>query len=137
MKTPKFPRTTTIYDVIQRYELRDGVPRLMSTDIQVLEGGHHLLSVAKDWMKEHTKCHLNITKHYIGYRQKPLASSKYELVLAQRGESLQVSFPYNERVLIECQQDTLFPYASRTNVSSTEELIGLLKTLFLPPSVKQ
>lgn len=132
MKTPKFPRTTCIYDLVQRFEVRDGVPRLMSTDIQVLEGGHHLLSVAKEWMKANTGYYLNVTKHYIGYREKPLASSKYELVLAQRGESLQVSFPHNERVMLEVQQDTLFPYASRTSVISSEELIGLLETLFKP-----
>jgi len=130
MKTPKFPRTTTIYDLVQRFEVRDNVPRLMSTDIQILEGGHHLLSVAKDWMKANTTYHLNVTKHYIGYREKPLASSKYELVLAQRGASLQVSFPHNQRVMLEVQQDTLFPYASRTSVYSSEELIGLLETLF-------
>jgi len=102
----------------------------MSSDITVLEGGHHLLSVAKDWMKQHTNFHLNTTRNYIGYRKVASASSKYELILSQRGESLQVSFPHTEKVMIEVQQDTLFPYASRTSVSSSEELIGLLEVLF-------
>jgi hypothetical protein len=130
MKTSKFPRTTLIYDLIQRFEVRDGVLRLMSSDITVLEGGHHLLSVAKDWMKVNTNFYLNTTKHYLGYRKVASASSKYQLVLTQRGESLQVSFPHSERVCLEVHQDTLFPYASRTSVSSSEELIGLLEVLF-------
>ena len=130
MKTPKFPRTSVVYDLIQRFEVRDGVPRLMSTDVTVLEGGHHLMSVAKEWIKEHTNFHPNRTKHYIGYRKKPLANFRYELVLAQRGESLQVSFPHDKQVLIKVQQDTLFPYASRTSIQTSEELIGLLEILF-------
>lgn len=129
-KTPKFPRTTLVYDVTQRYEVRDGVPRLISTNIQVLEGGHNLMCVAKDWMKEHTSLHLRTTKNYIGYRKKPLAKSGYELVLAQRGESLEVSFPHNKQVMLEVQQNTMLPYASRTSVQSSEELISLLEVLF-------
>lgn len=131
VKTPKFPRTTLIYDMTQRFEVRDGVPRLMSTNIQVLEGGHKLMSTAKEWIKEHTTLHLNKTKNYIGYRKKPLAKSGYELVLAQRGESLEVSFPHNKQVMLEVQQSTILPYASRTSVQSSEELIGLLELLFL------
>jgi len=130
MKTPRLPRTTLTYNLIQRFEVRDGVPRLMSSDIAVLEGGHHLLSVAKDWMKEFTSFHMKTTKYYTGYRKVASASSRYELILAQRGESLQVSFPHNERMIAEVQQDTLFPYASRTNVHSSEELIQLLGALF-------
>lgn len=121
-----------IYDVIQRFEVRDGVPRLMSTNIQVLEGGHHLLSVAKAWLSTNTKLCLNKTQEYIGYREKPLTKCRYEIVLTRRGESLQVSFPHNEKVMLQVQQDTLFPYASRTSVTSSEELISLLETLFTP-----
>ena len=37
----------TIYDVIQRFEVEKGVPRLISTNIQVIEGGEDLMSLAK------------------------------------------------------------------------------------------
>lgn len=130
-KIPKFPRTTLIYDITQRFEVQDGVPRLMFTDIQVLESGNNLMCVAKEWMKKHTSLHLCVTKNYIGYRKKPLAKSGYELVLAQRVKSLEVSFPHNEQVMLEVQQSSILPYASRTSVQSTEELISLLEVLFL------
>ena len=132
MNTPK-SQTTLIYDVLQRWEVTHGVPRLMSTETNIIEGGHNLMTVAQEWIRlQTTLCH-NKTKHYLGYRAKKI-SSKYVLILAQRGMSLQVSFPPNERVAAECIPDTLFPYMVRTSVQSTEQLIKLLETLFLPSS---
>ena len=133
MKTSKFPRTTIIYDVLQHWEVTDGVPRLISTETNIIEGGHNLMSAAQEWVKVNTTlCH-NKTKHYLGYRAKKI-SKHYVLILAQRGMSLQVSFPPNERVAAECIPDTLFPYMVRTSVQSTEQLIELLEALFLPSS---
>ena len=129
MNNPK-SRTTLIYDVIQRWEVTDGEPRLMSTEKKVIEGGHNLMNVAQEWIKVNTTlCH-NKTKHYLGYRTKKI-SSKYVLILAQRGMSLQVSFLPNEQVTAECIPDTLFPYMMRTSVQTSEQLIELLEVLFL------
>lgn len=130
MNIPKFPRTTIIYDVLQHWEVTDGVPRLMSTETNIIEGGHNLMSAAQEWIKVNTAlCH-NKTKHYLGYRAKKI-SKHYVLILAQRGMSLQVSFPPNERVTTECIPDTLFPYMMRTSVQTSEQLIELLEALFL------
>ena len=133
MNNPK-SRTTLIYDVIQRWEVTDGEPRLMSTEKKVIEGGHNLMTVAQEWIKVNTTlCH-NQTKNYLGYRKKKVGSPKYVLCLAQRGMSLQVSFPPNERVTTECKKESWFPYMVRTSVQTSEQLIELLETLFLPSS---
>ncbi len=42
----------TIYDVIQRFEVEKGVPRLISTNIQVIEGGEDLMSLAANLLEE-------------------------------------------------------------------------------------
>ena len=94
-----------IYDVIQRFEVEDGVPRLISTNIQVIEGGEDLMSLAVSLLKQlgfYDKFEEKRTSQYIGYRLKnPRKGDKrYQLVLAQRKEGLCISIP----------QDRLEPY---------------------------
>ncbi|MEO6863648.1 MAG: hypothetical protein ABI180_19235 [Microcoleus sp.] len=95
----------TIYDVIQRFEVEKGVPRLISTNIQVIEGGEDLMSLAASLLKQlgfYDKFEEKRTSQYIGYRLKnPRKGDKrYQLVLAQRKEGLCISIP----------QDRLEPY---------------------------
>lgn len=85
-----------IYDVIQRFEVEDGVPRLISTTIQVIEGGEDLMSSASTLLKQmgfYDKFDEKRTSQYIGYRLKnPRKGDKrYQLVLAQRKEGLCIS----------------------------------------------
>ena len=94
-----------IYDVIQRFEVEDGVPRLISTNIQVIQGGEDLMSLAASLLKQlgfYDKFKENRTSQYIGYRLKNpgKGDKRYQLVLAQRKEGLCISIP----------QDILEPY---------------------------
>lgn len=110
----------TIYDVIQRFEVEKGVPRLISTNIQVIEGGEDLMSLAANLLKKlgfYDKFEEKRTSQYIGYRLKnPRKGDKrYQLVLAQRKEGLCISIP----------QDILEPYLlnMRAHVVNPEELV--------------
>ncbi|MCC5648602.1 hypothetical protein LC609_01890 [Nostoc sp. XA013] len=101
-----------IYDVIQRFEVENGVPRLISTNIQVIEGGEDLLSLAitiLDKLGFYDKFEEKRTSQYIGYKLKnPRKGAKrYQLILAQRKEGLSISIP----------QDILEPYLLRLNFS--------------------
>ena len=94
-----------IYDVIQRFEIENGVPRLISTNIKVIEGGEDLMSSAATLLKEmgfYDKFEEKRTTQYIGYRLKNpgKGDKRYQLVLAQRKEGLCISIP----------QDILEPY---------------------------
>ena len=87
-----------IYDVIQRFEVEKGVPRLISTNIQVIEGGEDLMSLAANLLKKlgfYDKFDEKRTSQYIGYRLKnPRKGDKrYQLVLAQRKEDLCICVP--------------------------------------------
>ncbi|MEH2238996.1 hypothetical protein [Nostoc sp.] len=89
-----------IYDVIQRFEVENGVPRLISTNIQVIEGGEDLMSLAISMLEKlgfYDKFEENRTSQYIGYRLKNpgKGAKRYQLVLAQRKEGLCISIPKN------------------------------------------
>ncbi|BAY60665.1 hypothetical protein NIES22_07240 [Calothrix brevissima NIES-22] len=89
-----------IYDVIQRFEVENGVPRLVSTNIQVIQGGEDLLSLAISILEKlgfQDKFEENRTSQYIGYRFKKShrGAKRYQLVLAQRKEGLCISIPKN------------------------------------------
>ena len=110
----------TIYDVIQRFEVEKGVPRLISTNIQVIEGGEDLMSLAANLLKKlgfYDKFDEKRTSQYIGYRLKnPRKGDKrYQLVLAQRKEGLCISIP----------QDRLEPYLlnMKSHVLIPEQLV--------------
>lgn len=86
----------TIFDVIQRFEVENGVPRLISTNIQVIEGGEDLMSSATSLLVQlgfHDKFQENRTSQYIGYKLKnPRKGAKrYQLVLTPRKEGLCIS----------------------------------------------
>ena len=119
----------TIYDVIQRFEVEKGVPRLISTNIQVIEGGEDLMSLAATLLKQmgfYDKFEEKRTSQYIGYRLKnPRKGDKrYQLVLAQRKEGLCISIP----------QDILEPYLLNiwSHVINPEELVigGILQASY-------
>ncbi|AFZ15227.1 hypothetical protein Cri9333_4444 [Crinalium epipsammum PCC 9333] len=89
-----------IYDVMQRFEVENGVPHLVSTNIQVIQGGEDLLSLATSLLAKlgfYEKFEENRTSQYIGFRlKKPGKGTKrYQLVLAQRKEGLCISVPQN------------------------------------------
>lgn len=89
-----------IYDVIQRFEVENGVPRLVSTNIQVIQGGEDLLSLAINLLTQmgfYEKFEEKKTSQYIGYRLKNpgKGAKRYQLVLAQRKEGLYISMPKN------------------------------------------
>ncbi|GAX41092.1 hypothetical protein NIES4075_20610 [Tolypothrix sp. NIES-4075] len=99
-----------IYDVIQRFEVENGVPRLVSTNIQVIEGGEDLMSLAISMLDKlgfYDKFEEKRTSQYIGYRLKNpgKGAKRYQLVLAQRKEGLCISIP----------QYTLKPYLLKLN----------------------
>ncbi|MEH1935994.1 MAG: hypothetical protein V7L14_20320 [Nostoc sp.] len=101
-----------IYDVIQRFEVENGVPRLVSTNIQVIEGGEDLLSLAISMLEKlgfYDKFEEKRTSQYIGYRLKNpgKGAKRYQLILAQRKEGLCISIP----------QEILEPYLLKLNFS--------------------
>ncbi|MBD1836006.1 hypothetical protein H6F61_25815 [Cyanobacteria bacterium FACHB-472] len=88
----------TVYDVIQRFEVENGVPRLVSTNIQVIQGGEDLMSLAIRLLSQlgfYDKFEENRASQYIGFRLKNPAkgAKRYQLVLAQRKEGLCISIP--------------------------------------------
>lgn len=85
-----------IYDLTQRFEVENGVPRLVSSNLQIIEGGKDLLSLAISILAKlgfYEKFDENRTSQYIGYRLKNpgKGAKRYQLVLAQRKEGLCIS----------------------------------------------
>ncbi|MBN3895398.1 MAG: hypothetical protein HWQ41_09065 [Nostoc sp. NOS(2021)] len=85
-----------IYDVIQRFEVENGVPRLVSTNIQVIEGGEDLMSLATSLLEKlgfYDKFEENRTSQYVGYKLKnpKKGAKRYQLVLTPRKEGLCVT----------------------------------------------
>lgn len=113
-----------IYDVNQRFAVENGVPRLISTNIQVIEGGEDLMSLAISLLTQlgfYDKFEENRTSQYIGYRLKNRVkgSRRYQLVLAQRKDGLCISIPINffDSELLElecfttiCEEDSEYGY---------------------------
>ncbi|MFB2917716.1 hypothetical protein [Aerosakkonema funiforme] len=106
-----------IYDVIQRFEVENGVPRLVSTNIQVIQGGEDLLSLAIDMLTQmgfYEKFEEKRTSQYIGYRLKNAGKGekRYQLVLAQRKDVLYISIPQNilQPHLLELTYYSFTPY---------------------------
>ena len=122
--------TKVIYDLVQRFEVIDGVPTLLSSNIQIIEGGDTLLSIAQDWLLKNTRLITFNKQQYIGYKLK--GEKRYQLVLTPRTSFLQVSFPCSrlKGLEIETEPDTLFPYAIRTAITTADQLTQLLQHLF-------
>lgn len=86
------------FDLIQRIRIEDGVPRVISTRIQVIEGGEDLMSLAINLLKElgfYDKFEEKRTSQYIGYKLKHpgKGAKRYQLVLQDRKEGLCISIP--------------------------------------------
>ncbi len=80
-----------VYDVIQRFEVENGVPRLVSTNIQVIQGGEDLMSLATNLLNQlgfNEKFKVSQASQYLGYRLKNPAkgAKRYQLDLAQPKE---------------------------------------------------
>ena len=72
-----------IYDVIQRFEVENGVPRLISTNIQVIEGGEDLMSLAANLLKQlgfDDKNEKHSTKAALGHFKKAGTVAKKKVV---------------------------------------------------------
>lgn len=87
-----------IYDLIQRFEVEKGVPRLISSKIEVIEGGEDLMSLATSLLKQlgfYDKFEERRTSQYVGYRLKNpgKGDKRYQLILGQRKEGLCISIP--------------------------------------------
>ncbi|QLE40209.1 hypothetical protein FD723_06900 [Nostoc sp. C052] len=132
-----------IYDVIQRFEVENGVPRLVSTNIQVIEGGEDLMSLATSLLDKlgfYNKFEEKRTSQYIGYKLKDpgKGAKRYQLILAQRKEGLSISIP----------QEILEPYLLKldfsinfyTKMSEFKNLLkvahGISKSYWIRPSKK-
>ncbi len=125
-----------IYDVIQRFEVENGVPRLMSTKIDLIEGGEDLMSLAINLLTQlgfYEKFEENRTSQYIGYRLKNRikGSRRYQLVLAQRKEGLCISIPINffDSELLELDCATIYCYGEYD-----EKIDNILGRLWILPS---
>jgi hypothetical protein len=87
-----------IYDLIQRFEVENGVPRLISTKIEVIEGGEDLMSLATRLLKQlgfYEKFEEKRTSQYVGYRLKNpgKGDKRYQFILSQKKEDLCISIP--------------------------------------------
>lgn len=117
------------YDLIQRIVVTDGVPKIMSSTIQVVNGVD-LLSIAQNWIQENTDLLRFNKQQYIGYKRK--GDKRYFLVVTPRANFLQITFcketVSNPESLaeFEFQTDPLFPYAVKTVIESEEQLAKLL-----------
>ncbi|MEG4496678.1 hypothetical protein QUB05_04710 [Microcoleus sp. F10-C6] len=131
--------TKLVYDLTQRFEIVDGVPTLISSRVQVIEGGSDLFSVAQQWLIKNTKLISYGKQQYVGY--KPSKAKRYDLVLASRVTSLQISFPIEKIQLekiqhlkdkfdLEISPDPVFPYLHRIYFECSQSLVEFLEILF-------
>jgi hypothetical protein len=120
-----------VYDLIQRFEVVDGVPQLVSTQIKSIEGGTSLFSIAESWIAKNTNLERFNKQQYVAYKNK--RDKRYQLVLTPRASFLQVAFPSSSlsgKVHFETEYDSLFPYALRVAIDNKDNLIQLLQDIF-------
>jgi len=132
--------TKLVYDLTQRFEIVDGVPTLISTRVQVIEGGSDLFSVAQQWLIKNTKLVSCCKQQYVGYKSSK--AKRYDLVLASRVTSLQISFSIEKIKLEKIQHlkdkfdseispDPVFPDLHRIYFECSQSLVEFLEILFL------
>ncbi|MDP8966292.1 MAG: hypothetical protein M3O33_20370 [Cyanobacteriota bacterium] len=121
-----------IFDLIQRFEVENGVPRLVSTNIQVIEGGQDLMSLATNLLAQlgfYDKFEENRTSQYIGYKLKnPRKGSKrYQLVLAPRKEGLCISIskPIAQPHILELKCYTLCGFTDDGDDDFDTNILGI------------
>ena len=120
-----------VYDVVQRFEVVDGVPQLISTDIKTIQGGTTLFSIAETWLVKNTQLVRCYTEQYVGYKYK--RDKRYQLILTPRATSLQVAFPasnFPNKSKFVTENDPLFPYALKISIENKESLFKLFNELF-------
>ncbi|MEG4533035.1 hypothetical protein [Microcoleus sp. D2_18a_D3] len=120
-----------VYDLIQRFEVIDGVPHLLHSQINSIEGGTSLFSMAESWIAKNTQLVRFNKLQYVAYKNKD--DKRYQLVLTPRLSFLQVSFSSSRlsgKVQFVTEPDALFPYALRVAIDSKETLIQLLEDIF-------
>jgi hypothetical protein len=88
------------FDLIQRIRVEDGVPRILSTNIRIIEGGDDLLSLAIDILKQlkfYEKFAENAKSQYVGYKLKnpQKGAKRYQLILFRREDYLCIAIPQN------------------------------------------
>lgn len=79
-----------VYDLIQRFEVIDGVPHLLHSQINSIEGETNLFSIAEGWIAKNTKLMRFNKQQYVAYKNK--GDKRYQLILTPRHSFLQVSF---------------------------------------------
>ena len=124
-----------IYDIIQRFEIVNGVPCLVSTNIKMIEGGESLISIAQKWLYEWTNFQIHVKQDYIGY--KILGSKRYQLILVQREQGLQISFASDDlsddlTSFPSGEKDKLFSYMTKHLVYSKGEICDYLDKICEP-----
>jgi hypothetical protein len=131
--------TKLVYDLTQRFEIVEGLPTLISSRIQVIEGGSDLFLIAQQWLIKNTKLVSSCKQQYVGYKFSK--AKRYDLVLASRVTSLQISFPIEKIQLEKIQHlkdkfdseispDPVFPYLPRIYFECSQSLVEFLEILF-------
>lgn len=88
-----------VFDLIQRFEVENGIPHLVATSIQIIQGGEDLMSLAISRLAQlgfDQTFEEKRASQYVGYRLKNpgKGAKRYQLVLAQRKEGLCISIPH-------------------------------------------
>lgn len=125
---------TTVYDLIQRFEVSDGKPRLLSTHITVISSidSEDLMSSAKKWIQKNTFLREVRRHEYIGFREEKTKGKKkrYQLIICGRRNYLQIHIPKNvniEDIDVKSVESQLFPYTNSVYVDDHEKLLILLE----------
>ncbi|MBD2159683.1 hypothetical protein H6F46_03135 [Limnothrix sp. FACHB-1083] len=87
-----------IYDLIQRFEVEDGVPRLIASTLNVISGGEDLFSTAQKLLEERNFSDFFVERkasQYVGYRKKVAGgvSKRSQLIISQRKDGICISLP--------------------------------------------
>lgn len=115
---------TVIYDLIQRFEVVDGLPVLISSNVQVVESGEDLILAACEWLEKNVPTlRKKVTKSYVAFKRP--GERKYCLILSQRLDGVSVS-----HASIYGGVDTNFPYLSQTKAKTKASLIDMLYGIF-------
>lgn len=115
-KFSKVVMTKQVFDLIQRLEVEDGVPRVISSAINLIEGGVDLLWHGRAKLKDLGFTAIfeeNKTSQYVGYRPRRAdkGNRRYSLVLSQRKDGLLISVPqeFLEPFMLVLQYQEVLP----------------------------
>ncbi|MDQ2096758.1 MAG: hypothetical protein QQW96_03825 [Tychonema bourrellyi B0820] len=110
----------TYFDLIQRFQVVDGVPKLLSSHVEMIDspGFDDLMSIAQLWLKNSTAYIAHRESQYIGYKS---VSERYEFILAICNDGLWISSPH-----ISGELDKLFPYCKRKLAKNANDVVRIL-----------